>query len=82
MIKIEKGIRIVAMRHHKNKSQEIADAFSKMKVGDSFLMKKNGKKTSPAQVLSVHAHLYCKKNPGVKFSTRTVHGGGRIWRIA
>lgn len=59
--------------------------FPDMKVGDSFLMP-FGLKTPrgtpiSASTLSSAAVSYGRKH-GVKFSTRTVDGGIRCWRIA
>lgn len=66
-IKIEKGIPI----HIKS-----AYPFSSMEIGDSFFVKglDSGRFSSTICYAKV-------KNPGMNFTSRTVDGGVRVWRI-
>ena len=50
--------------------------FRQMDVGDSFLCRDVNQKT-----LSWAARI-CSKRHGMKFATRKVDGGVRVWRIA
>lgn len=75
--RIESGIPIPAKHFKKTKRYPWAD----MKVGDSFGVKKNGKKHQAAAISACAAQWADGHGKNAKFSLRTVNGGYRIWRI-
>jgi len=68
MIKIDKGIALPSRRN------EYAEALAQMEVGDSFLV---------ANFTKSHLGTFRREamKLGVKFATRTVDGGTRVWRL-
>ena len=55
--------------------------FSKMEVGDSFLVPLDGSSTHEVQSRLAANGGYWAKKLGVKFATRAVDEGVRVWRI-
>jgi len=51
--------------------------WSQLEVGDSFFVKGGN-----LNVISSSARLWGKRNNGARFTTRTVDGGVRVWRVA
>jgi hypothetical protein len=68
MIKIDKGIKLPSRRN------EYAEALAQMEAGDSFLVADFSK--SQQNTFRREANKL-----GVRFATRTVDGGVRIWRL-
>lgn len=57
--------------------------FNAMGAGDSFLVEAEAGEASKKVITSIGASArnFARKNPGTKFSTRTVEGGVRCWRV-
>jgi hypothetical protein len=72
MYEIEKDIPVTI------KSEKAKYPFSEMEVGDSFLVPKGQEN---AKLHREAAYSHGRKN-NVKFKTKSVAGGTRIWRIA
>lgn len=75
VIPVEKGVPIPTAR------RVIASVypFDKMEIGDSFFVATNNKKGRNSSIASA-AYLHAKQL-GRKFTTRTVEGGMRVWRL-
>jgi hypothetical protein len=69
--KIEKGIPLPVRHNHKG----YVDALLRLQGGDSVLLP-----TKISNISSLAYHIR-KKNPSLRFVTRTVDGGTRVWRI-
>ncbi len=67
MIKIEKGIPVITRYRY---------PFLEMEVGDSFFVPGFSSKDMSGSLTRVR-----KLHPGWKFTTRTIDGGVRVWRI-
>ena len=76
-IKIERGIDIPKRSGRGRPPSEFTAAMDKMRVGDSIFM---GIDVAPAWS-RVGSFLRGKSRASKKFTTRTVDGGCRIWRI-
>ena len=71
---IEKGIPAPDLRLVRKKLAKYP--FAKMKVGDSFFSS-----VDSCRRISPSIAIFYKTNPNKRFTTRTVEGGTRVWRI-
>ena len=78
---IESGIEIPNSRGNTKGGQRYP--FERMEVGDSFLIKPNGtpKRQLQVRVCAAWTRHASRKN-GKRFTSRSVEGGVRVWRIA
>lgn len=83
MFAIEKNIELPAPRRGHLGGADYP--FRKMKVGESFLVPINGKVTATVVAVVrrrvVNAASKAKAKLGFSFTSRTVKGGIRVWRI-
>lgn len=80
MYTIEKNVKVPEITLQ---GRPVIYPWTKMEVGDSFVVPLDGKKSSEIQsaVISSSRH-FAKQIPGLKAVTRSVDGGVRVWRIA
>lgn len=71
MYSIEKGIEIP-----KSQKKNLKYPFRNMEIGDSFFVEKD-RRLAAYSIVS----QFARQNPPMKFTTRVVDGGVRVWRI-